>query len=319
MVPPEVAACMAILCVEAAISVVANGLIIGINLWDCVKSRSVGTAELILGPLGATRLCFQCTLLINNLMQFFFSDLITQEMFYKPFMVIWMFLNFSSLWCATWLCTFYCVKVANFSSPIFARLKLGFSKWLPWLLATSWLESMGCALLLLTNINSIFGNKQSPFSGNNTPPAFLAHTSFESWSLICLLGSSLPFFLFAVAAGLLVASLCRHARQMQGGGMGEFRNPSVKAHFGAVKAVTLFFLFYASFVITLIISAAGVVQSKGWGNCLCNVVISAYPSLHSVWLMLNNPKLKTACLRILYSGARYSGSKDAQLAMSTIT
>ncbi|XP_078510304.1 taste receptor type 2 member 39-like [Lissotriton helveticus] len=310
---------MAILSAEAATSVIANGLLMAINLWGCMKSRSVGTAELILGALGATRLCFQFALFLNYIMQFFFPSFISEEGFNKPFMVIWMFFYFASLWCATWLCTFYCVKVANVSSPIFACVKRGFSKWLPWLLAMSWLWSMGCALLVLANVDGMFSNSSSPFSGGNTPPAFMAKTSLKSWIFVCLMGSSPPSLLFAVAAGLLVASLCRHARQMQGGDTGGFRSPSIKAHVGAVKAVTFFFLFYTSFVITLNISASGVVQSEGWENCLCALVISAYPSLNSVWLILSNPKLRNGSLRILYCGTRSPGSGDASQGMSTIT
>ncbi|XP_060125086.1 taste receptor type 2 member 41-like [Zootoca vivipara] len=46
----------------------------------------------------------------------------------------WLFVNNANLWFATWLSILYCVKIANFSNPLFLQMKRRFPGLVPWLL-----------------------------------------------------------------------------------------------------------------------------------------------------------------------------------------
>ncbi|XP_059580169.1 taste receptor type 2 member 1-like [Alligator mississippiensis] len=58
----------------------------------------------------------------------------------------WMYLSTLSLWFATWLAVFYCVKITSFNQPLFLWLKLRFSGLLPWLILGSLLVSLATSL-----------------------------------------------------------------------------------------------------------------------------------------------------------------------------
>ncbi|XP_069057586.1 taste receptor type 2 member 40-like [Pleurodeles waltl] len=300
---------------EFTTGVVANGFLIIVSVMDYFRTPSFGPSSIILGSLGLTRFGFQCALIISNILPFLLSDSTRQGKGSQTFIVLWMFLNFSSLWCATWLCVYYCVKIANFTNRAFSFLKLRFSKLLPFLLLGSLLVSLAFSLPLCMDIK-IFGNMNKTFSQNNTVPAFIANINYSSWSLLCTLGSLMPFSLFWLAAALLNISLRRHTLRIKGSDMGGFRNPSIMAHCRAVGIMIVFFLFYASFVAAVNVSASGILCKESLQSFLCEVVISAYPSLHSLALILSNSKLREAAFRALPCAT--SISRPGELQVSSI-
>ncbi|KAJ1121787.1 hypothetical protein NDU88_000306 [Pleurodeles waltl] len=301
---------------EFTIGAVANALLVVVNVMDYYKRLSFCPSNIILASLGLTRFGFQCVVIISYFLNLLVPGTVKQEHINKPMTAIWMFFNFSSLWCATWLCVHYCVKIANFTNVAFSFLKLRFSKLLPFLLLASLLVSLAFSLPFMMDINVIFGNGTSAFSLNNTPSAF-PNTHFSSWTLFCTLGSSVPFLLFWLAAALLITSLRRHVRRMKGSHLGGFRNPSLKAHCKAWETMIVFFLFYASFVTTVNVSASVTVKQGNWYYCMCAVVASAYPSLHSVSLILCNSKLRETALRALPCAT--TASRPGEPQVSSIT
>ncbi|XP_078510302.1 taste receptor type 2 member 2-like [Lissotriton helveticus] len=313
----SVVVCLAVLSMEITIGAAANGFLIIVNIMDYFKTPSFCPSKIILGSLGLTRLGFQCIVMIYYVLQFLFPWTLLQDRFNKPISSIWMFFNSSSLWCASWLCVYYCIKIANFTNVAFSFLKIKFSKLLPFLLLGSLLVSLAFCLPFMVDINVIFGNGSSTFSQNNTAPAFTSNINYLSWTLVCTLGSSLPFTFFWIAAALLMSSLRRHAQRMKGSEMGGFRNPSIKAHCRAMAVMIIFFLFYASFVASYNVSASGILQNDSWQSCLCAVVIGAYPSLHSLVLILSNPKMREGALRALPWATRISS--PGALQVSSIT
>ncbi|XP_078510298.1 taste receptor type 2 member 2-like [Lissotriton helveticus] len=304
---------MVVLWIEFTIGIAANGFLVTVNATDYFKTPSSRPFNIILGSLGLTRFGFQVLLIINDNLQFLYSDSMKQVSGYKSFMVVWLLFNFSSLWCATWLCVYYCVKIANFTNVAFSFLKIRFSKLLPFLLLGSLLVSLAFSLTSCLDIDKIFGNMTKPSSENNTAPAFASNINYLSWTLVCTLGSSLPFYLFCLAAALLVNSLRRHALRMKGSEMGGFRNPSIKAHCRAVLVMIIFFLFYACFVTSINFTASGILPNDSWQSLLCAVVISAYPSLHSLVLILSNPKLREGAQRALLWATRVSSPGALQV------
>nr|XP_034953090.1 taste receptor type 2 member 41-like [Zootoca vivipara] len=46
----------------------------------------------------------------------------------------WTFITTADLWFAAWLSVLYCVKIANFSHPLFLQMKWRFPGLVPWLL-----------------------------------------------------------------------------------------------------------------------------------------------------------------------------------------
>ena len=62
-------------------------------------------------------------------------------------LLFWMFFSSVSLWFATCLSLFYCLKVTGFTQCCFLWLKVRISKLMPWMLLGSLLTSMNIAAL----------------------------------------------------------------------------------------------------------------------------------------------------------------------------
>ncbi|XP_060125087.1 taste receptor type 2 member 41-like [Zootoca vivipara] len=53
---------------------------------------------------------------------------------YIAYSASWIFVNTANLWFAAWLSVLYCVKIVNFSHPLFLQMKRRFPGMMPWLL-----------------------------------------------------------------------------------------------------------------------------------------------------------------------------------------
>ncbi|CAM4538405.1 unnamed protein product, partial [Caretta caretta] len=82
------------------------------------------------------------TIFINNIFFALSPVLNGQCDIWRNFYFLWMYLNTLSLWFATWLSVFYCVKIANFSQPLFLWLKQRISGLMPQLFMGSLLVSL---------------------------------------------------------------------------------------------------------------------------------------------------------------------------------
>ncbi|TFK08529.1 potassium channel subfamily K member 15 [Platysternon megacephalum] len=107
---------------------------------------------MILTSLGISRFFLQCTIIINNIFFQEPQDLNGQCATSRTLTVAWMFLNTLNLWFATLLSVFYCVKIANFSQPLFLWLKRRISGLVPQLLMGSFLVSL---VICFPSINAI--------------------------------------------------------------------------------------------------------------------------------------------------------------------
>uniref|UniRef100_A0A8C8VED3 Taste receptor type 2 n=1 Tax=Pelusios castaneus TaxID=367368 RepID=A0A8C8VED3_9SAUR len=278
------------LVVEFIVGITANGLMIVVNCSEWIRSRKLTCCDMILTSLGISRLFLQCMIFINNFL-------------FAIFYVLWTYLNILSLWFATWLSVFYCVKIANFSHPLFLWLKCRISGLMPQLLMGSLLVSLvSCLPSVYTFQENYTGNSTNILFGNTTVECtYRGHLS-SGLTVMAMLGYSFPFFIFIVAALLLITSLWRHNKRMEKHASSS-RDTIAKAHVSAVKGLISFIFFYISyFVIGVLLLSDILTKSSLRLTWALVVVMTAYPSVHTVVLILSNPKLKRVagkCLLII--------------------
>ncbi|XP_053878834.1 taste receptor type 2 member 41-like [Malaclemys terrapin pileata] len=139
---PVIIICLIILGIEFITGIIANGLMIIVNCSEWIRSRKLTCCDMILTSLGISRFFLQWTMFINNIL-FALSPVMNGLCnIRRNLYIFWMYLNILSLWFATWLSVFYCVKIANFSQPLFLWLKRRISGLVPLLLMGSWLVSL---------------------------------------------------------------------------------------------------------------------------------------------------------------------------------
>ncbi|XP_029470258.1 taste receptor type 2 member 8-like [Rhinatrema bivittatum] len=338
MLPTVKTVTLIILAAFTALGSVVNGFIVAVNGIDWVKSRHLNSIDVILTCLGAARFCFQWGILLENILFAVYPDLSNQTESSNILLFTWVFLEFSSFWFACCLSVFYCTKIASFSHPLFIFLKLKIPGIVPWVLLGSVLAS------IVTSIPTAWGyykenhsNSTTGLSPNNsnlinctlawdlckehqynftkriTRNAGGLNVAFNYNYLISILflGYSLPFFIFCVAALLLIGSLWSHTWRMKSSSMA-FSNPSLEAHFTAIKVMTSFFLFCAFYFICRILQTKFWLSGERSWTLVISIGIAAFPSLHSVILILSNSKLRKSWARIFHHGKCPSGRETSQ-------
>ncbi|XP_030047932.1 taste receptor type 2 member 40-like [Microcaecilia unicolor] len=301
---------------------VVNGFIVAVNGIDWVKTRNLNSIDIILISLGAVRFCFQLEIFLEEILSELSSDF-TLKTRSETFSTISVFLELSGFWFACWLSVFYCAKIANFRHPLFIFMKSKIPGMLTWLLLSSILASLVTCIptawglfkyyhsnsttdIPLTNciINCTIARDEY----QNKTTTEIGRMLYNKVHLIPILslGYSLPFFIFCVAVVLLIGSLWSHTRKMNGNMMG-FRNPNPEAHFIAIKVMASFLLFYMFYFTFAILDIAYLFSNKDLWRYVILLGSTAYPSLHSVILILSNSKLKQSLARILHLQIHESG------------
>uniref|UniRef100_A0A8C3IAP2 Taste receptor type 2 n=1 Tax=Chrysemys picta bellii TaxID=8478 RepID=A0A8C3IAP2_CHRPI len=269
--------------IELSVGVVANGYIVALNCIDWAKSRTLSSYDKIITSLAFSRFCLQFLVTLNNISSKVYQNIFDRFQILQPYLVIWMFINQVSLCFASCLSVFYCVKIATFNQSLFSCLKLKISKLVPWLL---WGSVYSYCVSSHNSTDRLSTNSTMSDNINNL---------LEFTFLIHSVGSIFPLILFIASSVLLIISLWRHIRKMNlNSDLNQnFRNPNTDAHMRALKSVVSFFIIYNIYYVasTFPIGNPSYFNDE-WKYTVCIFIAAAYPSVHSIILILGNPKLK---------------------------
>nr|XP_020010000.1 taste receptor type 2 member 1 [Castor canadensis] len=272
----------------------ANGIIVMVNIIDLIKHRKMAPLDLLLSCLAASRIFLQTYI--------FFVHLLTLSLIeyfvFTDNLVVLMLTNELGLWFATWLCVFYCIKIATISHPLFLWLKIRISKLVPWLILGSLLHASVNAALHYKYTRSFFENLLVSFFSKNATRINKIEMYIIPFSFL-VTGLTLPLFIFLISILLLIFSLGRHTQQMRTTVAGT-RNPSRSAHTSAMLSILSFLILYFSHYMVAILLCSQVLQFGSHIFVLCIIVGGAYPCMHSIILILGNPKLKQNAKMFLF-------------------
>uniref|UniRef100_A0A8D2CRX6 Taste receptor type 2 n=1 Tax=Sciurus vulgaris TaxID=55149 RepID=A0A8D2CRX6_SCIVU len=266
----------AIIGAECMVGIIANGFIMAINAAAWVQKKVVSTNGRILLFLSVSRIALQSFMMLEVIL------------------ISFMFLNYCSLWFAAWLSFFYFVKIANFSHPLFLKLKWRISGWMPWILWLSLFIALISSVLFCKDIYPMYCNDSItiPFS-NSTKKVHFTETNVLNLAFFFNLGILIPLIMFIVTATLLIVSLKRHTLHMRSHATGS-RDPSMEAHVGAIKATSYFLILYIFNAIALFLYLSNIFDASSPWNILFKIVMAVYPAGHSVLLIQDNPGLRRA-------------------------
>ncbi|XP_051818340.1 taste receptor type 2 member 40-like [Antechinus flavipes] len=278
--------------IECVTGMIGNGFILTTNTIEWLQNKRLSTSDSILMILSCSRILLQFWMMLENTYSLLFRLSYNQNVVYKTFKVNFVFLTYSNLWFAAWLNVFYCIKIANFTHPLFLKLRWRITGLMPWLLCLSVFASLCCSLPILKDVYNVYVNTSIPVpSLNATENKYFTETNVVNFALIYNLAIFIPLIMFIFAATLLIISLKRHTLQMKNNAMGS-RNPSMEAHLRAIKAISFFLFLYIFNFVALILYMANVLSTNSFGTVLCKIIMAAYPTGHSILLICGNPKLR---------------------------
>ncbi|XP_044865181.1 taste receptor type 2 member 40-like [Mauremys mutica] len=290
---------LVILACEAFVGMWINSFIVAVNCVERVKQRYLSSADNILAVLAFSRFCFLLKTMLQTFCSTFYPEIYYLSSVFQVFRAVTWFFNSSNQWFAACLCVFYCVKIANFSHPLFICLKFKISRLVPWLLLGSVFLSLFSSLPFLNSVYKIECNDfNSSLKRRYNVKNVTVETSVSHILSICGIGFSMAFTIFIISAFLLLFSLWRHTRQMQNNSS-SFRSPCVEAHIQAMKAIMSFFLINIVNFIALLILLTNIYQETAAASVACTIIVDACPSVHSIILILSNPKLKETLIKVM--------------------
>ncbi|XP_009814531.2 taste receptor type 2 member 40-like [Gavia stellata] len=297
MLSPVLIIAISTVAIEIVVGFTGNGFIIAVNIINWIKSKKISSTDMILIFLSTSRFILQLTILMH-IHSLYFADVFKLAL-YKAFGTIWMFVNRASLWFSTWLYVLYCVKIINVTQWLLLQIKLRIAGMVPWLLLGSLVISSVTSLPLLW----ITPSSYLCSSTGNCRESSTAHiTDWDSSHLYLLLlyfvGCFFPLVLSVVTSALLITSLWKHTKKMQCY-VDTFRDPLIDVHLTAIKSIISFLILYLSSFVAQILLILSTSQSKDVVKVAVSLVVAgAYPSVHSIILIIVNSKLKLA-FRIL--------------------
>ncbi|XP_053567027.1 taste receptor type 2 member 40-like [Bombina bombina] len=281
------------------IGLIFNGFVVIINCIWWLQCKKIQTVDIIITSLGLARFF----LLVTEIFNVNFLILIPLESKTKPiaetFLALSEFLTFCSIWFATLLCVFYCVKITSYNYRLFIYVKLNISSMFPWLylvsVAASFITSVPSLLSALQFHIVYFTNDFS----NTSEEEIHVNINMIDQFATDIIGSSLPLPIFCLAISLLIRSLWNHTRNMTSKDSG-FHNPDIEAHFSAVKNLLSFLFFHILYFVAVNLWSFVIeTKSEMWLSVLY-IVYMAYPSLHTVILIFSNIKLKQALVSLSF-------------------
>ncbi|XP_076971231.1 taste receptor type 2 member 1 [Tamandua tetradactyla] len=274
------------------IGIFANGIILIVNGADLIKNRRMSPLELLLSFLAISRIGLQWSVFYTNLCFLSFVDF---SVYAKNFF-LFLFINESGLWFATWLGVFYCVKIANIAHPFFSWLRRRISKLVPWLILGSLLYSLITSTFNHKDMWSNFKNNWLNYFSKNSTSQIKEMSPLQLSFFVLQL--SLPLLIFFAAVLLLMFSLVRHSRQMRNAVVGT-RESSTRTHISAALSLLSFLILYVSHYMMTALQSFGVFKTRDLIFLFYILMLGTYPSLHSIILILGNPKLKQNAKKFL--------------------
>ncbi|MEE6525418.1 hypothetical protein FKM82_025403 [Ascaphus truei] len=297
---------LVLLWIELILGITLNSFIVATSCVEWMTFKRLRTSDKILACLGLSRFCFQWSIMLHNIFRIYLPELYSQMYFYAIFVVVRTFVNFSSLWFATVLCVYYCVKITNYNHSLFIYVKVRINKIVPWLLLASLLTSLASSLPFGWHALTLNGNNSTNnLLKNSTVQDIIVVQNHTNQAIKYGLGSSLPFTIFCVATFLLIKSLWMHTRQMRSSGM-SIRSPSLDTHYRVVKSMVFFLLLNIIFFSSMNVIFSRVLPFGSPWLVFLSILTSAYPFLHSAVLIFYNKKLKRTLLDICHKAVKFT-------------
>nr|XP_056704457.1 taste receptor type 2 member 9-like [Euleptes europaea] len=286
--------------IESIVSILGNGFIIVVNCCSWLQSQKILLCDFLLITLSLSRFLWQWITMSSQFVYLGYPETYIHSKKQQALTICWAYLNTASLWCATWLNVFYCVKVTNFPHPLFAWLKLRIGALVPRCLGISLLAFMICSIY--PAMRAFEDEKCCNLTGNLPDDTRQSeahdHNPFRFLDLLQLYSAAISFNICLTASSVLLLSLWRHTKNLKKSGLST-KDLSTQAHLNVMKPLLLLLIFYVIHFAAMIISLTRFFKYGKLEWLISDIFLSSYPSAHSIILIFTNPKLRKVCTRVL--------------------
>ncbi|XP_066468744.1 taste receptor type 2 member 60-like [Tiliqua scincoides] len=285
-----------ILGVESIIAFLGNGFIIVVNGHRWLQSTKMLPCDLLLTTLGTTRFLWQSVVMTSQFLNICSPGFFCQSYLWEIGFGVFTYSASASIWCGTWLSVFYFVKVTSFAHRLFLWLKPRIYGLVPRLLGLSltvFSFPFAASGLRVSNYCNSVGN----MTGNASQGE---ENNYQFWifSPLHFTFITINVSICLTASILLLISLWRHTRNLKRSGIAT-KDFNAQAHINVVNSLLSFLFFYILYAVAFTTSLGYSPRPDIVEGLFADIALSLCPSVHSIILVLTNPKLKEVCIRIL--------------------
>ncbi|XP_036280369.1 taste receptor type 2 member 7-like [Pipistrellus kuhlii] len=284
-----------IISAEFITGITVNGFLIIVSCKELIKSRKLTPMQLMLICIGMSRVGLLMMLTGQTFFSMFFPLFYQTKIYGAAMVFFWMFFSSASVWFATCLSVFYCLKLVGFTHPWFLWLKFRISKLMPGLLLGSLLASVSIAILSIEV--DYPKHAMDDVLRNATHTASKIKIRKISEMLLVSLSLLFPLAIFLLCTFMLLMSLYKHTHRMQKGSCG-FRSVSTEVHINALRTVLTFVVFFISYFASFITNMTFIIPHGTQHYFLLKDIMAAYPSGHSVIIIWSNSKFQQSLRRL---------------------
>ncbi|XP_077202618.1 taste receptor type 2 member 104-like [Paroedura picta] len=302
--------CLSVFGTLSIVAFLGNGFIIAANGYSWLRSRKPIPCGLLLTFLSISRVLTQGVLVVNQCLYLSSPSTYEFSCLEQLINMAWNYCNMACFSSDTALNVFYCLKITTFAWPPFLWLKARIDRLMPRLLA------MPCIVYVVFSLPSYIaylkqGQCLTP-TGNTTEKRNPKTDQVrEMLAPVQLTLPALCFVLCSAACILLFISLWRHTRNLKKNGL-DVRDLSTRAHLNVMKSLLGFLLFFVAYFVTINVAFSCDFRFSDPAHLISYIVLSSYPSVHSIILIATNPRLKEMCVHILNAGERFSCSSSCR-------
>ncbi|KAG9466074.1 hypothetical protein GDO78_017250 [Eleutherodactylus coqui] len=271
---------------------VIHSFIIGVNVTDWWKGRSVTPVDYIVTSLAMTRMCSQSFITLYLLLLIFFTNKLHLNAVLHTMVAVTDFFMYINYWLTTLLSIVFCLKISNLHSRLFQYLR--------GMIAHRTVYFIG-ALVLLSAVNSWMTYLQT-FTKNTIGGTYntkKANFSTDCTSLISIynynIGASIPIFFYSISSVLLFTSLYHHTIKMK---MSNNVSINLETYYSVMK-----FIFFTFIYKTIYYFGFFTCTFFYYFYCVrlpwLYIVLGFLPALHSSYLISRTPKLRSQMSKAL--------------------
>uniref|UniRef100_H9GQ40 Taste receptor type 2 n=1 Tax=Anolis carolinensis TaxID=28377 RepID=H9GQ40_ANOCA len=274
------------------VAILGNGFIIVVCGTRWLQARKMIPSDFLLTSLSISRVFLHLTFGLSYILEVSIGDIFMYSSAQEAINFIGMFSSMASLWCASWLNVFYCVKVTNFANRFLLWLKPRIN-----VLSVRLLGMSICSLVVMSV--PFFRSYAEEKEWCNLTRNLQVNVSkikackdlvliFRRFQLIVV---SMNFIISMIATILLLTSLWIHIRNMKRSGIGA-KDLSAQVHIDVMKPLVFYIFFYLLYFAGMLNLASGYVSIFDPMELLSDVLLTIFPAAHTIILLLSNPKLK---------------------------
>ncbi|KAG9465735.1 hypothetical protein GDO78_017829 [Eleutherodactylus coqui] len=265
---------------------VIHSFIIGVNVTDWWKGRSVTPVDHIVTSLGISRICAQCVVTLYIFMYAFHLKSLNSLIPLLVIAFVNIFFSYTNFWLTSLLSVVYCLKISNLHTRLFLYLK--------GMIGHRTVYFIGAIVLLSTFIclmsfTIAITNVMKGVSYNTTIHNLSMSCSYKNYVYSFTIGAFFPLLFYCISSVLLFTSLYHHTTKMK---MSSNLSINLETYYSLMKLLSFSFIYNSLYILA---GFAWVLYYYFYCVLLpwLRIVLDFLPVLHSSYLIYRTPKLRS--------------------------